>query len=106
MQLALHGQEFLDALEAGGAGRVFTGVRDLVVELASRDRDVPGDAWDPRSQCIWDAAYCAGMMAGFDALGWQAPDDLLESWAWFAHGHWVAGYAADPHAGPQLLLIY
>ena len=43
--------------------------------------DPEQDAWHAPTQCVWDAAYCAGLIGCFVALEWSVPDDLQEHWA-------------------------
>jgi hypothetical protein len=54
------------------------------------------DAWHAPTQCVWGAAYAAGLIMCVLASGWLVPDDLAEEWNWYEAGHWPAGFASHP----------
>lgn len=74
----------------------------------------PGqDSWHAPTQCVWQAAYTAGLIMCVLGSGWPVPDDLVEEWNWFQAGYWPAGFAGYPagRSGNQLtfsrqLLVY
>lgn len=78
--------------------------------------DPEADAWHGPTQCVWDAAYAAGLVGCVLASGWLVPDDLAELWNWFEVGHWPASFVHEPSDGrdifgnessfPRPLLVY
>lgn len=62
--------------------------------------DPKEDAWRAPTQCVWQAAYTAGLIMCVLASGWPVPDDLVEEWNWYEAGHWPSGFARDPADRP------
>jgi hypothetical protein len=121
----LMGQEFRDAVVATGdrpaaeLDAVFDRVGEAVMTRARAavPFDPDEDAWHAPTQCVWDAAYTAGVIATVLACGRPAPGDLVELWNWYEAGHWPGGFAAEPGddpgdrsgdglAYPRRLLVY
>ena len=67
--------------------------------------DPEQDAWHGPTQCVWDAAYTAGVIAGFQFLGWPVAEDLVELWAWYRSGHWPCGFGDPDGAGLRRLMV-
>lgn len=93
-------QEYYDyVLGVAGLSReeelkaLFKRIHDLVHSIAGRrlefDKNVPSD--EGSAQCVWCAAWDAGVVACFLALDCELPEDLQEEWAWFVEGHWPCG---------------
>jgi hypothetical protein len=110
-ELAEELQSIHDAALRSGDPRVeelFTATRDLVLEEAARavPFDPDEDAYHAPTQSVWDAAYCAGVIACYLHLGWPIPDDGRELWAWYEAGHWPCGFADPPETKRRRLLVY
>ncbi len=108
LELALDQQARFDLLRDERAEAAFREWHDRVI-LATATVDglhTDGDAWDPRTQCRYDAAFTVGLVAMTlvsDPSGRSAPDGLADLWGWFAAGHWPCGYA--DLAYPRRLLV-
>lgn len=81
-----------------------------VTKLASRnvpDYDPEQDPWHAPSQCVNEAAYCAGLVACNLYMNIPVHEDLQEIWAWFAGGHWPCGFVDDAKTHNRVaLLVY
>src|SRR5215468_935775 len=82
--LALTSQDLRDRIfaaspvTAGALQTLFDRMGVIVKDLA-RTRvpfDSQADAWHGPSQCVWDAAYMAGLVGCVLASSWAVPDDL------------------------------
>jgi hypothetical protein len=86
----------------------------IVMSRASTAVPLPRqDTWHAPTQCVWQAAYTAGLVMCVLDSGWPVPDDLVEVWNWFEAGHWPAGFADHPADGsgnqltfPRQLLVH
>jgi hypothetical protein len=112
---ALAGQAIHDAVFAAVGGSAAAGlhgtfdrVHALVLERARTavPFDPDRDAWHAPTQCVWDAAYWAALVACVLACGWAVPQDLVEVWNWYAAGHWPSGFADESGDGPGRQLVY
>lgn len=65
--------------------------------------DSKRDAWYGPTQCVWDAAYAAGLVGCHILLGRNIPPQLAAEWFWYEAGHWPCGYADDRL---ERLLVY
>ena len=54
------------------------------------------DSWHGPTQCVWDAAWYAALIACHLQLELPIPIDLGRIWSYFEMGHWPCGYVNPP----------
>jgi hypothetical protein len=108
--LAFMAQDFYDRifaaspLGADALKALFDRMHEIVMDHAHTavPFDPEQDCFHAPSQCVWHAAYDAGLIACVLASGWPVPDDLVEEWNWFEAGHWPASFAHEPGDNPYM----
>lgn len=109
---ATHNQAIYDWLGIGNTPELqqfFYKIIDVATEKASTyvaAFDPEQDAWHGPSQCVHEAAYCAGLIACSISLNVPIHEDLQELWAWYQIGHWPSSFAGEIKNNETRLLVY
>lgn len=94
--------------EMGKVRSIVDGVSCRVAELAGRalPSDPVNDPYSAETGCVSGAWFSISILAGFLAIGWEAPDDLVELWCLFEAGHWPCAYSVSPdRVSPARLMV-
>jgi hypothetical protein len=85
-------------------------IREAVLSSAKQKvpYDPEQDAWHGPTQCVWDVAWWAALVAVHVlVLRRSLPEKVRQVWQWVAAGHWPCGQPERcPAAAGQRLMVY